>query len=208
MDATRRLALRRGVTLEVVTVTWMAIEAAVAIGAGVAARSVLLTAFGMDSLVELLSGIVLLRRLSTEARGLDETGVERLERSTTRISAVLLVALSGYVVLTSVAGLSFMVRPDASIPGVVVAALALIAMPVLGAAKSNVNRTIRSMSLRADIAETTTCAFLAAVTLLGLAASMSLGWWWAQYVAALALLIWLVPETREAVEAARKGTAG
>ncbi len=67
--ADRASALRRGVRLEVLTVIWMAAEAALAIGAGIAARSVLLTAFGFDSVVELLSGIVLLRRLGLEARG-------------------------------------------------------------------------------------------------------------------------------------------
>ena len=73
-------------------------------------------------------------------------------------------------------------------------------MPLLARAKRRVNRVIDSPSLRADIAETISCAYLAAVTLAGLVVSMLFGWWWAQDVAALALLIWLVPEAREALE--------
>lgn len=177
----------------------MAAEAALALGAGIAARSVLLTAFGADSVVELLSGIVLLRRLSVEARGAPSEQVDRLEHRTARLSAALLIVLCAYVVLTSVAGLLLRLKPEGSVLGVAVTAVAVIAMPLLAWAKTRANRTIGSPSLRADIAETVTCAYMAGVTLAGLAASMALGVWWLQYVAALALLIWLIPETREAI---------
>jgi len=201
MDSARSAAITQGVRLELITVGWMVVEAVIAIGAGVAARSVLLTAFGFDSVVELLSGIVLWRRLSAEAHSADIAGVVKLERATTRISAVLLVVLCAYVVLTSIAGLVLGLKPDSSVLGVGVAAVALIAMPLLAKAKSGANQVIQSTSLRADIAETISCAYLAAITLFGLGSSMLLGWWWVQYVAAFALLIWLVPETREALEA-------
>jgi divalent metal cation (Fe/Co/Zn/Cd) transporter len=184
----------------------MVAEAVIAIGAGLAAKSVLLTAFGVDAVVELLSGIVLLQLLATEAGGADTGRVERLERTTARISAVLLVLLCAYVVLTSIVGLVMGLRPSASFVGLGVTAVALIAMPALAQAKRGVNRVINSASLRADIAETISCAYLAAVTLAGLGLSMLFGWWWAQYVAAFALLIWLVPETREAIEAVVKRT--
>jgi divalent metal cation (Fe/Co/Zn/Cd) transporter len=186
----------------------MGAEAVIAVGAGVAAKSVLLTAFGFDSLVELLSGVVLLQLLATEAGGAAASRVERLERTTTRISAVLLVLLCAYVVLTSIAGLVLGIKPGPSPIGLGVAAVALVAMPVLARAKRGVNRVIDSASLRADIAETISCAYLAAITLAGLGLSILLGWWWAEYVAAFGLLIWLVPETREAVEAALKRTVG
>jgi divalent metal cation (Fe/Co/Zn/Cd) transporter len=206
VDMARAVAVRRGVRLEVITVVWMVAEAVIAVGAGVAAKSVLLTAFGFDSVVELLSGIVLLQLLATEARGAADGPVERLERTTTRISAVLLVLLCAYVVLTSIAGLVLGIRPGPSALGLAVTAVALVAMPLLARAKRGVNRVINSASLRADIAETISCAYLAAITLAGLGLSMLLGWWWAEYVAALGLLIWLLPETREAVEAALKRT--
>jgi len=194
MDVARSAALRQGIRLEVVTIAWMLVEAGVALGAGIAARSVLLTAFGFDSVIELLSGVVLYRRLSAQSN------VERLENLTTRISAVLLVLLIAYVLLSSLAGIALHVIPEGSAVGIAVSLVAVVAMPLLARAKQRVNRVIASPSLRADIAETISCAYLAAVTLAGLSASMLTGWWWAQYVAALALLIWLVPETREALE--------
>jgi divalent metal cation (Fe/Co/Zn/Cd) transporter len=200
VSISRTAAINHGIRLEVLTIAWMLVEAVVAIGAGVLASSVLLTAFGVDSVVELLSGIVLLRRLSTESAGESDAAVERLEARTTRISAVLLVALCAYVVLSSIAGLWLRIMPSGSIVGIAIAAIALIAMPVLARAKRGVNHVLGSPSLRADIAETISCAYLAGVTLLGLAVSMLFGWWWAQYVAALALLFWLVPETFEAFE--------
>lgn len=199
MTAARAEALKLGIRLEVLTIAWMAVEAAVAIGAGIAARSVLLTAFGADSVIELLSGLVLYRRLSAES-GPD---VERLEATATRISAALLVLLCAYVLLSSIGGLVLRVIPLPSVAGIAVSAAALVAMPLLARAKRRVNRVLDSPSLRADIAETVSCAYLAAVTLGGLAAATLTGWWWIQYVAALFLLGWLVPEAREAIEAWR-----
>ena len=192
MAISREAALRTGLRLELATVAWMAVEAAVALGAGIAARSVLLTAFGIDSVIELLSGIALYRLLA---------GSSGLERQTVRISAVLLVALCAYVVISSVTGLALRIMPSGSALGIAVAATAVVAMPLLAAAKRRVNRVLESPSLRADVAETVSCAYLAAVTLAGLLLSSLLGWWWVQYVAAFALLLWLVPETREAIEA-------
>ena len=200
--ATRTAAIQRGVRLEVVTVVWMLAEAVLAIGAGFAARSVLLTAFGFDSVIELLSGVVLLRRLTFEAGGRSEHGIERMERATARISAVLLVLLCAYVVVTSVGGLVVGLKPESSALGIAVAGAALLVMPLLALAKSRANRVIGSSALRADIAETVTCAYMAAVTLAGIGLTSVLGLWWLQYVAAMALLVWLVPETREAFEAA------
>ncbi|TMC81303.1 MAG: cation transporter [Chloroflexi bacterium] len=206
MDISRSAALTRGARLEAVTVAWMAVEAAVALAAGVAARSVLLTAFGADSIIELLSGVVLYRRLLAEP-GEGAAAVVRLEARTTQISAVLLVLLCSYVVLSSVAGLALKIIPTASIPGIAVSAIAVVAMPLLARAKIRVNRVLDSPSLRADVAETVSCAFLAATTLAGLAVAMVTGWWWIEYVAALALLIWLVPEAREALQERRHNGA-
>ena len=195
--AARALALSRGIRLEAITVGWMAVEAAVALGAGIAARSVLLTAFGVDSAVELLSGVTLWLRLRADSDG---AGVER---AATRVSAALLVLLCAYLVLSSVAGLALRVEPQSSWIGVVVTAAALVFMPWLALRKRKVNDVLQSPALRADIAESVTCAYLAGVTLLGLAVNALTGLWWVEYVAALALLRWLVPEAREAVEAAR-----
>ncbi|HEY8802493.1 MAG TPA: cation transporter [Candidatus Dormibacteraeota bacterium] len=201
----RRAALRAGVRLEVVTVVWMAFEAVLAIGAGIAARSVLLTAFGLDSIIELLSGVTLLWWLSSEARGAGTSRVEGMERRAIRISAVLLVLLCAFLVLVGVGGLVARVHPDASPLGVAVSASAVVAMPILAWRKRRVNAAIGSAALRADIAETVTCAYMAAATLAGVGLNLIAGWWWAEYVAALALLVFIGMETKEAVEAARDG---
>jgi divalent metal cation (Fe/Co/Zn/Cd) transporter len=195
--------MRAGVRLEVITVVWMAFEAVLAIGAGIAARSVLLTAFGFDSVIELVSGVTLLWWLSARARGSGATRVEGMERRATQISAVLLVLLCGYLVFVGAGGLVLRLQPEGSVLGVAVAAVAVVVMPVLAWRKHVANVAIGSPALRADIAETLTCAYMAAATLAGTALNLIAGWWWAEYVAALALLVFIVMETREAVEAAR-----
>ncbi len=199
----RQEAVRVGVRLEIVTVVWMAVEAVLAIGAGIVARSVLLTAFGFDSVIELISGGTLLWRLSSEARGAGGERLETVERRATRISAVLLVLLCAYVVFVGVAGLVARLRPEGSVLGVGVAAAAVLVMPLLAWRKRSANLVIGSPALRADIAETITCAYLAAATLVGAGLNLIAGWWWAEYAAALVLLVFIAMETKEAIESAR-----
>ncbi len=198
----RQEAVRVGVRLELVTVIWMTAEAVLAIGAGIAARSVLLTAFGFDSVIELISGGTLLWRLSSEARGAGSERMESVERRATRISAVLLVLLCAYVVFVGLAGLVARVRPEGSVLGVAVAATAVVFMPLLAWRKRRANLVIGSPALRADIAETITCAYLAAATLVGAGLNLIAGWWWAEYAAALVLLVFIAMETKEAIESA------
>jgi divalent metal cation (Fe/Co/Zn/Cd) transporter len=201
--ASRALALRRGIQYEALTVGWMFAEAILAIGAGIAARSVLLTAFGADSVIELLSGATLLWRLRVEETGGVDARIDVVERRATWVSAVLLILLCAYVVLSAVAGLLLRIQPGRSWLGIAVAAAAVLAMPWLAARKRAANETIQSPALRADIAESVTCAYLAAVTLAGVLINALTGWWWFEYIGALALLIWLVHEAREALNAAR-----
>lgn len=201
----RVAALRTGVRLEIFTVAWMAAEAVLAIGAGLAARSVLLTAFGFDSVIELLSGVTLLWRLSFEARGSAPRTMESIERRATVISAALLVLLCAYLVLVGLAGIATRLHPEGSWLGVAVSAAAVLAMPVLAWRKRSANVVIGSAALRADVAETITCAYMAAATLAGAGLNLLFGLWWAEYAAAIALLVFIVMEAREAVEAARGG---
>jgi divalent metal cation (Fe/Co/Zn/Cd) transporter len=126
-----------------------------------------------------------------------------MERRATTISAVLLVLLCGYLVFTGVGGLVLQLHPERSVVGVAVSGAAVVVMPLLAWRKRRVNATLGSPALRADIAETLTCAYMAAATLAGTALNLIVGWWWAEYVAALVLLVFIVIETREAVEAAR-----
>jgi divalent metal cation (Fe/Co/Zn/Cd) transporter len=196
-----------GIRLEVVTIGWMLAEAVLAIAAGIAARSVLLTAFGLDSVIELISGGTLLWRLSLERRESAKQSVELIERRATQISAVLLVLLCLYVVTVGLIGLVTRLEPEASVLGLAVSAAAVLVMPILAWRKRVANRVLGSSALRADIAETITCAYMAAATLVGVGLNLVAGLWWAEYVAALALLFFIVREAREAVEAARGGEA-
>lgn len=200
----RAAASQAGVRIEAVAVVWMSIEAAVALGSGIVARSVLLTTFGFDSVVELLSATALFWRLRIETRGSDAARVERTELLVTRISAVLLSLLCLYVLLSSAAGLLLRIEPEGSLGGLLISIVAVIAMPVLAWRKRQVNRILDSDALRADIAETLTCAYMAAATLVGVALNVLFRWWWADYLIALLLLFWLVRETREAIEAGRE----
>jgi len=190
--------------LEIFTIGWMVIEAAIAIGAGIAARSVLLTAFGLDSAIELISGAALLWRLSAEVRSADVGLVEVVERRATWVSAVLLLLLSLYVLTTSIAGLLTRLEPQDSWAGLGISVAAVLLMPLLAWQKQRANDAIQSPALRADVAETLTCAYMAGTTLFGVALSTLMGWWWAQYVAAFALLFFIGWESWEALEAARE----
>ena len=183
----------------------MAAEAVLAIGAGIAARSVLLTAFGFDSVIELLSGATLLWRLSSEARGAAGRHIEGIERRAADTTVALLVLLCLYLVVVGLAGLVDRIHPNGSALGAAVAAVAVVVMPFLAWRKRRANAIIESPALRADIVETITCAYMAAATLAGAGLNLVFGLWWAEYVAALALLFFIAMETKEAVESARGG---
>lgn len=203
--ATRARQLRAGVRLELATIAWMLIEAAVAIAAGLLARSILLTAFGFDSLIELASGGVLLWRLVVDARGASLARVEEAERRASLVVGVLLAALCLFVGAFAIAGLALKVRPDASVPGLAITGLALVVMPVLVIGKRRVAKQLDSAALKGDAACSVTCAYMAATALAGLGLHAVFGWWWADYAAALLLLYWLVPEAQEALRAAAQG---
>jgi divalent metal cation (Fe/Co/Zn/Cd) transporter len=183
----------------------MAVEAVLAIGAGIVARSVLLTAFGFDSVIELISGVTLLWRLSSEARGSAPRSIESIERRATVISAALLVLLCAYLALVGLAGIVTRLHPAGSWLGVGVSVAAVVVMPMLAWRKRRVNAVMGSAALKADIAETITCAYMAAATLAGAGLNLLFGLWWAEYAAAVALLVFIVTETREAVAASRHG---
>src|SRR5258708_34867154 len=129
----------------------MVVEAVLAIESVIAARSVLLTGSGFDSVIELLSGVTLLWRLSSEARGLSAPRLESVERRATRISAVLLVLLCGYLLFFGLGGLVVGLRPEGSVLGVVVSAAPVVGMPVLSRRKRQAHLPIASPARRAHI---------------------------------------------------------
>ena len=198
-------SVRAGIQIETLSLVWMIVEAVVAIGAGALARSALLTAFGLDSIVEVVTGGVLLWRLMTEARGASLQGVERAERRAAWITGVGLALLCVYVVVVSVASLVSGNRAESSVVGIVLAVVAVLGMPLLAWRKRVIAERIQSAALRGEAACSITCAYMAAALLVGLALNAAFGWWWADSIAALVLLVWLIPETREAIEGARAG---
>ncbi len=202
MNTNRVADVRLGVRIEVISLAWMVVEMVVSIGAGIAAGSVLLAAFGVDSLLEIISGAVLLWRLWVEARGGDLELVEKTEHRATWIVAVTLALLSIYVLVTAVLSLLTQSKPESSPLGIAVSAAALLFMPYLAFTKRRIARRIGSDALAGDAAESITCAYMAATVLGGLLLNALFGWWWIEDVAALLFLVWLVRETWETFEEA------
>jgi divalent metal cation (Fe/Co/Zn/Cd) transporter len=194
--------------IEWLSVGWMGVEAGVGIRSGLAAHSLALTAFGADSVIELVAGGVLLWRLYTEARGAAADRIARVDRQASWVVGIALLALAGYLVL--MAGLDLWTRTGAAPSGwgVGLAVTAAFIMPGLARAKRRIGRTIGSDALVADGSCSLVCAYMAWTLLVGLAATALWGWWWLNPLAGLVLVYWIVREGREAVEDARgHGTA-
>jgi divalent metal cation (Fe/Co/Zn/Cd) transporter len=199
-DSIRLNLIRRAFRLEWFTAGWMLIEASVAIGAGIAANSLSLIAFGADSLIELVSAGVLLWRLNVELRHGAEFP-ESVEHRASRIGGVLLFVLAAYVLVNAAYGLWKREGQEFSTPGLVIAVLAIPVMWWLARAKMRVASQIGSRALRADAVESITCGYLSGVVLLGLIVQLLMpGWWWVDSVASLAIVLLLVKEGREAWE--------
>ena len=197
--------VHRGVRLEIFTVAWMVMEAAVAIGAGIAAGSLLLVAFGIDSVIELVSSAVVLWRLIVEVRDGDTVTVERAEQSATWIVGIALALLCVYVLGSAIYGFVTHSQPESSPVGIGISAAAALVMPGLWLAKRNLAKRLDSPALQGDAASSLTCGYMAGTVLMGLVLNALFGWWWAEGVAALVFLFWLAGETREALKEAWEG---
>ncbi len=202
--ADRAALLRRGVRLEYFTIAWMVVEAAVSIGAGWLAGSIALIAFGLDSLIELVSGGVLLYRLQAEARAAGEEATEELERRALWVVGATFFLLTAYILYEAGSTLWRRESPEVSAVGIVVAVAALIVMPLLARAKHKVGMTLRSEALVADAKETFVCSYISLTLILGLALNALAGWWWADPVAALLMVPFLIHEGWEAIEGAQE----
>lgn len=181
------------------TLAYNVAEAAVALTCGVAADSIALLGFGLDSLIETAAAAVMLWRLAVEARGRSAEEVERTERAVHRFVGSTLLALAAYVTVQSALTLWHREAPAASVVGIVLAAASLVIMPVLAVAKLRAARALGSGALRAEAKETIACSYLSGALLVGLAANAIAGWWWADPVAALIMVPWLVKEGMEGV---------
>jgi divalent metal cation (Fe/Co/Zn/Cd) transporter len=192
--------LRRALWLVGLTLAYNVVEACIAIWAGTAAGSIALLGFGLDSGIECAASAVLLWRLSVELRGGDEERVEAAERRSRRFVGLTFLALAAYVVVEAALTLLSGDHPAASLPGIVLAAISLVVMPLLAWAKLRTARQLGSGALEAEAKETLACAYLSFTLLVGLVLNAVAGWWWADPVAALAMVPWLL---REGVEGVR-----
>ena len=204
----RARAARAGVRIEQITIGWMTVEALVAVGSGLRAHSILLTAFGLGSVIELVTGGVLLWRLSTEAHGGSMARVERAENRAAWVTGIGLILLCLYIIVSAGAGLLLHDRPETSPVGIGLALAAVVGMPLLAWRKRAIAGRLDSAALRGDAACSMTCAYMAATLLVGLLLTAVLGWWWADSMAALAFLYWLQHEARETLDGARAGRGG
>jgi len=197
----RLQAQRRGQWLTWATLAYNSLEGVLSLGAGFAAGSVALVGFGVDSFIEVAAGLAALWRL-----GVDRDPVRRAiaERWAGRAIGASFLALAAYLAVDGIRSLWVGDEPEASVVGIVIAAISLVIMPLLARAKRQVARTLASEVIRAESVQTDICAYLSAIFLGGLGMNADFGWWWADPVAALAMTPFIAWEGVEGV-LGRKG---
>jgi divalent metal cation (Fe/Co/Zn/Cd) transporter len=186
----------KGLYLEYFTVVYNVVEAAVSIIFGMLAGSIALVGFGMDSVVESLSALVLIWRLGKHGKVSKEQEV-RIERRAMRLVAVTFFILGAYVLYESVSILVYREAPETSLPGIIIAVVSLMVMPVLAWMKRDVGMNVRSKALVADSKETLACAFLSLALLLGLGFNFLFGLWQADPIAGMVIVLFLLHEGYE-----------
>lgn len=178
-------AVRRGRSLEYLTIGWNSLEAVIAIAAGVFAGSIALVGFGVDSIIEVSSGAIILWRLFAG---------DHREKIALKLVGVSLLALAVYVGFDAVKSLILREPPETTYLGIGIAALSLVVMPLLARAKRNVARQLNSGAMMKDSKQTDICTYLSAILLGGLGLNAAFGWWWADPVAALVMLPIIIKE--------------
>jgi divalent metal cation (Fe/Co/Zn/Cd) transporter len=193
-----RIALiQRAFRLEWLTIAWMIAEGAVAISAGIAADSLTLIAFGVDSVIELASACVLIWRLNIELRR-GATFSERAERTASKIGGGLLFALAAYIIAAAAWSVWTHHGETFSVPGLIVALMAMPIMTLLARRKTAVATELGSRAMRADAAESIACGWLSLVVVVGLLADWLTGAWWVDAATSIAIVWLVVSEAREA----------
>ena len=185
MKNERRRLVRRGRWLSVVTLLYNSLEGLIAVVAGLAAGSVALVGFGVDSAIEVSASAVALWRLAADR---DATKREHAERVSYRLIGALFLALALYVAVDATLSLVRRDAPSESRLGIGLAAVSLVVMPWLARAKRRVGAELGSRALTAEATQTSLCMYLSAILLGGLLLNATLGWWWADPVAALAMV--------------------
>jgi divalent metal cation (Fe/Co/Zn/Cd) transporter len=175
----------RGKRLEYFTIAWNTLEGLVALIAGAIAGSISLVGFGIDSFIEVTSGTALLWRMTVDA---DVESRERNEKLSLRIVGICFIALATYVLYESISDLFRRHAPEHSLPGIILACVSLVVMPLLSRAKKKVGNELGSRAMKADAKQTDFCVYLSAILLIGLLLNAALGWWWADPAAALIMV--------------------
>ena len=181
----RQVLAERGRRLEYFTIGWNTLEGLIAVAAGAIAGSISLVGFGVDSFIEVTSGVALLWRMSVDSDGLKR---ERVEVITLRVVGACFIALAVYVAYEAITDLVQRKSPEHSIAGIVLACVSLIVMPLLSRAKRRVGSALKSKAMKADAKQTEFCTYLSAVLLTGLLLNAGWGLWWADPVAALVMV--------------------
>jgi len=182
--------IKTGRRLEYLTIGWNSLEAIIAVGAGAIAGSVALVGFGIDSIIEVSSGAILLWRLFSG---------EHREQLALKLVGVSFLALAAYVAFDAVKSLLLRESPDESFVGIALALLSLILMPILARAKRKVAANLNSRAMQADSRQTDICAYLSAILLFGLGLNALFGWWWADPLAGLIMIPIIAKEGVEAL---------
>jgi divalent metal cation (Fe/Co/Zn/Cd) transporter len=177
--------VRRGLTLNYLTLAYNTVEAIVSIAAGVVAGSVALVGFGVDSGIEVTASVAAQWRLRAD---FDAASRERVEQTVLRVIGVSFLVLAAYVLVDSLGTLWKRKAPESSIAGLVILTLSVLVMPVLARAKLHVARALQSRALESDAAQTSLCAYLSVIALAGVALNATLSWWWADPLAALLMV--------------------
>ncbi len=193
----RTAVVRHGRRLEYFTIAWNALEGLVAVVAGAIAGSISLVGFGIDSFIEVTSGSVLLWRMSVDA---EVRRRELNERRALRIVGVCFLLLAAYIAYESVLDLWSRRAPEHSIPGIVLACVSLVVMPLLSRAKRNVGHALGSAAMHADAKQTEFCTYLSAILLAGLLLNAFFGLWWADPAAALIMVPIIAKEGIEGMQ--------
>jgi len=202
----RPLNLKRGLHLEYLTVGWNVVEGIIAVAAGIAAGSIALIGFGVDSFVETISGAVIIWRLMAEIRGQhDDEAMERIEQRAERIVGIAFLLLAAYVGFEAVRALVNQEAPDASPVGIALTAVSIVVMLWLARAKRRTGEALGSRAMLADAQQTYACWYLSVVALAGLALNAAFGFWWADPLAALGIAVLLVREGLEALRGEEEG---
>jgi len=181
----RHAITQRGRKLEYFTIAWNSVEGIVAVVAGVVAGSISLVGFGVDSFIEVTSGAVLLWRMSIDG---DEHQRERAEQMTLRTVGACFLVLAAYVGYEALNNLLEKRTSEHSLPGIILACVSLVVMPLLSRAKRRVAKQLKSASMHADAKQTEFCTYLSAILLGGLVLNAAFGLWWADPIAGLVMV--------------------